>query len=257
METPTSQIQSLNSALSTLSRVRTSLPSLLRSFAVPTLSSSERATIYHDRSTEASSSISSLNSQLKSIQHILDQTLQSELEDPVGIVVQEREEGTAGDLWRRLGEVLKREKVGAGEFVGGLESPKTPEELRELVSGWMERNQRVKVGLEPSDGREEQWELKFVLRGTMRAVVMLHWSDVDEEGGAGGERMVQVERVACFGLKEDRASYLQSQYNLFQSISATAMETVSRSLRKLETAEKPISNVEEVLTLLSNPPLPF
>ncbi|KAL8276199.1 hypothetical protein RQP46_011411 [Phenoliferia psychrophenolica] len=260
--TPEAQIASLRSVLSTLDRTQGSLPSLLRSFAVPTTSSSERASIYRERANEAWSSIKALSDDLAGVQAILDRCDASEQLDQVGIVVKPREV-SAGAQWARLADVLgggtasashKGKEKATDAFVPQLGSPATPHELAELVRRWSEDHPRVTVELDSKDGGgKEQSELRITLRGTMRAVAMLHWSDWD-----GGGRCVLVERVACFGLKEEgKSSYLQSQHSLFQSISGSAMELISRSLRRLETADTPTSNVEEVLSFLSNPPLPF
>lgn len=199
--TPEAQIASLKSVLTALDRTQTALPSLLRSFAVPTASSSERAAIYRERANEAWASIKALNEDLSGVQAILDACDESERADQVGIVVKEREV-SAGATWARLSDVLgkgsaKGKERASDNFVAQLGNPTTPAELAELVRRWGDDHPRVTIQLEPADG-SEQSELRLVLRGTMRTVLMLHWSDTD-----GGGRMVQVERVACFGLKED------------------------------------------------------
>ncbi|KAM0752455.1 hypothetical protein T439DRAFT_208625 [Meredithblackwellia eburnea MCA 4105] len=260
----------IRSTLSALDRARQSLPSLLRSFAIPTASSNERATIYRDRSNEAWNSIKALSDQLKSIQNILDSCDQSERDDAVGIVDKPRENRSAVS-WARLGDILGNTGAGSNgsassgkRKVGGidwdqrafspqLKTPLNPGDLDEIVKQWTAERPRVTIELNPSDSGKEQRELKLVLKGTMKAVCMLHWSEV----GSTGVRSVQVERVACFSLKEDKSSYLQSQFSLFQSITNKAMEVIGASLIRTESAQTPISNVEEVLNLLSNPPLPF
>lgn len=255
----------LLAALSALSRTRSSLPSLLRSLPSPSL--------YLPRSTALHTSLHLLSSALLSAQSTLDQAEESARLDAVGIVVRERE----GGAWEGLGGVMKgkEERVRGGK-VGSREG------VEEVVGRY--RGGKVLVELV---GEGECEEVRVVRKGVMRAVMLLRWTE------EGGEKGVQVERVACFGLKEEvrssvscacaegtdgeqKAVYLQSQFSLFQGVTKAAMDVVERSAERRERGEEEGSNFEEVLVsrslsengecllistatqaFLANPPLPF
>lgn len=198
---PEDQIATLKAILSTLDRTRASLPSLLSSFALPTSSGAERASIYRERSNEAWASIKALHDELDAAQPILDACADSERLDGVGIVVREREV-RGGAAWARLRDVLGSKNAKGKDralegYVSQYPPPATPEQLVDLVRRWSEAHPRVTVELRP-EGGVEQWEMKVVLKGVLRASCMLHWSDAGT-----GERAVLVERVAVFGLKEE------------------------------------------------------
>jgi hypothetical protein len=207
LEQPTStaaQIASLNALLTTLDRTRSSLPSLLRSFQLPATSPLERATVYRAASNEAWSSIRALGDELQGLEGVLVAAEESERLDPVGIVVKDRvRSGATG--WEKLGRILGDDNIG-GKGKGREEvyqrtmrAPASAQELVELMTRWEQEHPKIRLQLHGVDG-EEQSEIVLVLKGVMRAVMMLRWSE-REDGVAG--RSVQVERVACFGIKEE------------------------------------------------------
>lgn len=137
---------------------------------------------------------------------------ESERRDPRGIRVREREFKTESeDGSNKVQEVLggaggrvqqegKGRLKGEGAFHSTMGAVATVEQLRSLVQRWeTEYSGRVKLELLATEGRDPH-QLKLVLKGVMRAVLSLEW-----------EGTCMVERVACFGLKEEvRCSTLLS-----------------------------------------------
>ncbi|KAI5478189.1 hypothetical protein MNV49_005356 [Pseudohyphozyma bogoriensis] len=254
-EPTSSQVAQLTAVLATVDRARASLPSLLRSFGVPASSPAERASVYRERSNEAWNSIKALRASLEAVQPLLDKTAASENADAVGIVVREREVRGVG--LERLKDVMHNSDKGRKgkqkkEFVAKFNAPATPVEVDELVQRWQTDHPNVRIELRGVKEGGEAREIRITVKGLMWASCMLHWTDARTGG-----RVVMVERVACFGLKEDKSTYLQSQYGLFQTITNDAMHVVYKSLRRSERSETVVSNVEEVLAFLTDPPTPF
>ncbi|GAA5901842.1 hypothetical protein JCM5296_002087 [Sporobolomyces johnsonii] len=251
------QIASLDSLLATLARTRSSIPSLLRTFA--DLASSpalDRPTIYRAASQECSNSIRLLAEELDNLEPILHAAEASEKDDPAGIVVSKRER-TARQAWDQLAELLdgrghkgKAKEQHNEAYQNQLEPPTSSEELVDFVKRWEIAHPRVKVRVLPNTD-ENVDELQLVLKGVMRATLVLRWAERDD-----GEpsRSAQVELVSCCSLKEEKPPYLPSQFTLFQSISNSAMDIIDRALRRPGNAT---SNLEEILAFLSDPPLPF
>ncbi|ORY77561.1 hypothetical protein BCR35DRAFT_305293 [Leucosporidium creatinivorum] len=254
-----SQISSLHSLLTTLTQTRTSLPSLLRSFShSPSTTPTDRASIYRTASHSGE--------ELEGLESVLAGAEESERRDSKGIRIKQREVQAEGgkDVWEKLQEVLgggsKVQDKGKGkgrEYHSSMGEVTSVQELRTLVGRWeVESNGRVKVEVLGGEGREPH-QLVLLLKGVMRCVLSLEW-----EGDEGMSRCCMVERVACFGLKEEKAPYLPSQYSLFNGVTAAAMEVVEKGLmrreRQAEKGEKEEgSNLEELLAFLSDPPLPF
>ncbi|SCV73377.1 BQ2448_7303 [Microbotryum intermedium] len=143
--------------------------------------------------------------------------------------------------------------------------PKDRHELQAILQGWKVR-QGDKVLeceiVEPGSGIDqdpETTEIKVVLRAVMKAYVSIHWETSTTSGGEDGTiASPQVERVACFGLNETKSSYLASQFVLFQNLTRTAMELIEQARSSpIEPASGSQSDLEQVLTFLTDPPLPF
>ncbi|GAA5972170.1 hypothetical protein JCM21900_003693 [Sporobolomyces salmonicolor] len=251
------QIASLDSLLAALSRTRASIPALLRTFAeLPSSPAVDRPTLYRSAAQECSSSIRSLAEALDNLEPVLQAAEASERDDPAGVVVRKRER-TGRQTWEHVAEILGGRvvagKVGGtqkGAYENQLLPPTSREELVDFVRRWESARPRVKVRVLPNHD-EDVAELQLVLKGVMRATLVLHWADRDD--GEPG-RTPQVELIACFGLKEEKPPYLPSQFTLFQSISNSAMDIIDRALRRQDHAT---SNLEETLAFLSDPPLPF
>lgn len=126
----------------------------------------------------------------------------SEREDGVGIVVRKRKiQGREG--WERLSEVLngefdahngsnKKIKGKQKAFVGTLGDVGGTNGLVDWLERWKTTHLRCTLETRGGEGGKEPREIRIVLRGVMRIVLMLHWNN----------GTIQVDRVACFGLKE-------------------------------------------------------
>ncbi len=214
--TLTAQLATLSSVLSALDSTRAALPSLLRSFNQPASSPAERATIYRQHSAQCTSSIQHLASALAAAGPVLATAEASEAANgSTGVVITPRAKQDEG--WDRLARVMDGQvadckgkgKARAVEYDNGVLSPGGPtdrDQLKAEVDDWAARNRRL--GKVEVDVRGEQ--VRFEVRGVMRVVVMVRWTKAGAKGDGGvdadGEAepaRCQVERVACFGLKED------------------------------------------------------
>lgn len=181
----------LESLLNDIATTRSTLPSLLRAFQTPQLSSQELALLYSNRSKIASNSLKSLRDSLGAAEGVLERARVSEEKDSSGIVLgKERER--RGDVMglnelRIIFRVKSEEKVRKS-------SGKPPtrisnlQEMNEVLCGWEEIYPRVRI--EPV---VDQRAVKLVVRGLMKVSLHLYW---DEEE-------MQVERIICCGLKEN------------------------------------------------------
>lgn len=214
--TLTAQLATLSSVLSALDSTRASLPSLLRSFNQPASSPAERANIYRQHSAQSTSSIHHLASALAAAGPILAAAEASEAANgSAGVVITPRLKQDQG--WDRLARVMDGQvadskgkgKARAVEYDNGALSPSGPidrEGLKAEVDDWAARNKRL--GKVEVDVRGEQ--VRFEVRGVMRVVLMVRWTKAGAKGDGGVDpdgvaepARCQVERVACFGLKED------------------------------------------------------
>lgn len=207
------QIASLNHLLGTVQRTRSSLPSLLRSFNASASSShADRAAIYRTASSEASTSIRALADELEKVEGTLQAAEESERRDGQGIRVRVLEQGQARSEggWEKLGEILgvaagaggvgEQGKGKARAHESSLGDVSSPAELQTMLEQWeMQCGGKIKLQAVGSTEKECA-EVRLQLKGVMRACILLDW-DKREDGRAG--RRCMVERVACFGLKEE------------------------------------------------------
>lgn len=109
------------------------------------------------------------------------------------------------DGWERLAEVLngelavdayngntKKRKGKQKAFVGTLGDIEGANGLVDWLGRWKVTHPRCTIETRGGEGGKEHREIRMVLRGVMRIVLMLHWHN----------GTIQVDRVACFGLKE-------------------------------------------------------
>lgn len=206
------QLSTLSSILNSLDQARSSLPTLLRSFSHPAASGQERAHAYSSYSSQASNSINQLGAALAAAEQLLEQAEDSELVNGLdGVVLRPRERQDNG--WGRLarlmqGQVSDPKGKGKGRdwtnLVLPMGGPDDAGQLAEQLQQWREAHPRLtKLELV-----EVGSEVELVLQGVMRAVLMLRWTEhASAEGDSvaadGMRRRCQVERVACFGLRED------------------------------------------------------
>ncbi|KDE05226.1 hypothetical protein MVLG_04362 [Microbotryum lychnidis-dioicae p1A1 Lamole] len=290
-----SEISSLECLLTTLDRVRQALPTILRSFSSNTSSNSIDALsrAYHSSSVEAVAALRTLGDQLTVLDPILVRAHKSQADDPTGILVKARVDHTqqlhAPDdtLWIQLNALAqhKRQKrlqqqQQIGKRFGTLSHsrssrrtyphepatfapPQNRHQLHAILQEWKVRHAdnvlQCEIDQSGIDFAPETTEIKFVLRSVMKAYISIHWQTPTKSDDQGDPIAIpQVERVACFGLNETKSSYLASQYVLFQNLTRTAMGLIEGTR---STFGEPVSgtqtDLEQVLTFLTNPPLPF
>lgn len=180
----------LESLLNEIATTRSTLPSVVRAFQTPQLSAQELALLYSNRSKLASTSLKSLRESLGAAEGVLERARVSEERDSSGIILgQERER--RGDVMgltelHMIFSSKSKEKV---RKLSGKSSERISdlEEMQEVLSGWEEIYPAVRI--EPV---VERREVKLVVKGLMKVSLDCFW---DEEG-------MQVERIACCGLKE-------------------------------------------------------
>lgn len=312
------QISSLESLLSSLDRARSSLPTLLQSFAsVPsTATQSDRVQVYRSASNECWTSVRALGHDLLACESVLNGAEASAAVDSTGIKVKPRDTtastgingknshpASGADSWTRLYDVLAgghsrhspsidrkgktRQRDINSVYNRRFGDVSSVADLNRLVEEWcrlpahQERvsieiiGQRSAAGDETTTtATEEPNELRLVLKGVLQAVLMLHWSQSADEPRT---RVAQVERVACFGVREQvririlrfssmacadqdsyfvclalalpqKASYLQSQFTLHNSLSRQAMDMIERGRIRTANGNMPEkSNIEEIL----------
>ncbi|KAK4046753.1 hypothetical protein OIV83_005858 [Microbotryomycetes sp. JL201] len=254
------QIAQLDRVLAAVERARASVPQLLRSFTTPAATPLDHANIYRQASTEAWTSVRVLGEQVDAAQTIVAETQQSEQQDATGIVVRQKQvNGQDGHGWNTLAALMARAETGNAlhqrptvRMMG--DGPTTVQELDEFIQKWHDKHPRVKLQLEGAENDRIATRIKLLLKGTMKAVIMLHHPVASK---SDQPRFVLAERVACFGIKEDKPLYLPSQFSAFNQVTKTAMETIERDRLQQHVQGKPHSNLEAILTLLSDPPLPF
>ncbi|GAA5903618.1 uncharacterized protein JCM6883_005059 [Sporobolomyces salmoneus] len=242
------QIQQLESLLPLISSTRSSLPSLVSSLSPSTPSPHlDLSTLYRLASTQCEASIKTLVDRVQAIEKTLDQAEQSFRKESNGVVVREKKEK---DPFERVGEILGGSQgVGAKEkrqFQPKLKAPKTREQLEEFLKTWETNQSNVKLRPQPRQGQEEDVEsVEMTLKGVMKVVLILKWEESD---------LVMVEFAACSSLKENNPVYRPSRFSLFQELTNSVMSLIDKSLSR---PGERVSNLEEALTFLSNPPLPF
>lgn len=191
------QRSQLESVLQLVDQTRTQLPTLLRTFAIPS-TSSELASIWTERSNAAAESLRRLKTGLESIDGIVVQARESERRDGTGIIVtpRERQDNVLGGLNAVLGD---RKQAKTHEL--NQVEVRTRAELEETLQKWNLTHARVTCTLI----REE--EVAFELKGIMKCTLMLN-------RGNDELRSIQVERVACFGLKEQVRLWYSSRSSI-------------------------------------------
>ncbi|GAA5929495.1 uncharacterized protein JCM15063_004166 [Sporobolomyces koalae] len=250
-----SHTQQLESLLPLIQATRSSLPALIASLSTSTSSPGpplDLATLYRLASTQCEQSIKSLTERLQTLESVLDQAEASYEQNPVEVAVADHPKR---DAWQEVGDVLagttdsKAKKAGV-PFQPTCEPPTTNEQLVEFLNRWETLHPRVKLSLEIHPTEVDVAELELVLRGVMRVALVLRWQDIDEPGA----QTLVVELAACSALKERNPLYRPSQFSLFQDLTNSTMSLIDKSVTR---SGPSTSNFEEVLTFLSDPPLPF
>ncbi|GAA5949330.1 hypothetical protein JCM3765_003373 [Sporobolomyces pararoseus] len=246
----TTQIHQLESLLPLIQSTRSSLPSLVSSLSPPTPSphALDLATLYRLASTRCEQSIKSLSEQLEKVEKTLDLAEESFKKDQKGVVVKEL--GKDKDPWQRIGEILagsnRTGSKGNQVFEPRLQAPKSRQELVQFLKTWETNHSRVTLDLKRgAEGDNDAETIEMRLKGVMRAIIVVRWEN---------SSLAMVELAACFSLKENNPLYRPSRFSLFQELTNSVMSLIDKS--QARTGDR-ISNVEEILTFLSNPPLPF
>ncbi|BGO94387.1 hypothetical protein NBRC10512_002085 [Rhodotorula toruloides] len=261
-QSPEQHLAQLSSALSTLTRTRQAIPSLVASVSAP-LAPLDRANLYRSASAECHAAIKQLAEELNRLEDVLKVAEESERKDPQGIVVRpvsKREQPTAvkgADPWQRVGEILGGAAGSADAKGKGRQSyrprfdvPSSPQALADLARRWQAEYPRVRIEL-VGTANAEQRQMTVTLRGVLRAVVKLRW-----EGREQDLRACETDWVCVYSLKEDRPPYLPSCFSLFQSLTNDATDIIDRCRQRRAEGER-VASVEELLAFLSDPPLPF
>ncbi|GAA5947712.1 hypothetical protein JCM10213_002087 [Rhodosporidiobolus nylandii] len=259
---PEDPATSLHALLDLIDRCRSSLPATVAASLAAVASPADRAQQYRTTSNECWATIRSLGEQFDALEPVLSAAEASGALSPNGVVVLPRER-KAGNAWEQLGAVLGGSEGGRGgagskgkakePFKRQFEPPTSPEELADFVQKWEATRPRVRLKLVGTGSEAEPREMRVTLRGVMRATVVLRWQE-----GADGRRAIGVDLVNCCGLSESKPPYLPSQFSLFQTLTNSAMLLVDRArIRRARADGECESIVEEVLTFLSDPPLPF
>ncbi|GAA5995220.1 hypothetical protein JCM5350_005807 [Sporobolomyces pararoseus] len=250
----TTQIQQLESLLPLIESTRSSLPSLVSSLSPPTTSPHsplDLATLYKLASTQCQQTINLLSEQLEKVETTLDLAEESFKKDQNGVVVVKQ--GVKDkDPWQRIGETLtgtsRTRSKGNQVFEPRLEAPKSKQELVQFLKTWETSHPRVTFDpVRGTEGGNEEQEttIEVKLKGVMRAVIVVRWEN---------SSLAMVELAACFSLKENNTLYRPSRFSLFQELTNSLMSLIDKSQSR---PGDQTSNLEEVLTFLSNPPLPF
>lgn len=205
------QHDQLQLLLLAVDRTRASLPSLLASTSSSTSNNNrdEHAQLYRAANAECLAAIQALAEQLDALEPVLQAAEASEAADGEGIVVLPRDKKESGDAWEKVGSILSGGEGRTGSSNGkgkGRERyrpefppPTSRAELEELVAKWQTRHPRVRVQIVGAAEVREPRELRVTLRGVLKAIVALRWKNDATEGG----RMIGVDLVGCYGLKED------------------------------------------------------
>lgn len=276
---PEQHLAQLSNALSTLSRARQAVPSLVASVSAP-LAPLDRANFYRSASVDCHAAIKQLAEELNELEDVLKEAEQSERKDPKGIVVRpmsKRERPTAvkgADPWERVGEILggaagsaDAEGKGKQPYRPRFDIPSSPQALADLARQWQVDHPRVRI--EPVSAADaEQRQMTVTLRGVLRAVVKLRWEAQD-----AGTRSCEADWVCVYSLKENvsrfehlgssvpqtdvfllqRPLYLPSRFSLFQSLTNDAMDILDRC-RQRRAEGKRVASVEELLVRSPCPP---
>ncbi|BGP19216.1 hypothetical protein JCM10213v2_007303 [Rhodosporidiobolus nylandii] len=232
---PEDPATSLHALLDLIDRCRSSLPATVAASLAAVASPADRAQQYRTTSNECWATIRSLGEQFDALEPVLSAAEASGALSPNGVVVLPRER-KAGNAWEQLGAVLGGSEGGRGgagskgkakePFKRQFEPPTSPEELADFVQKWEATRPRVRLKLVGTGSEAEPREMRVTLRGVMRATV--------------------------------KPPYLPSQFSLFQTLTNSAMLLVDRArIRRARADGECESIVEEVLTFLSDPPLPF
>ncbi|BGP00570.1 hypothetical protein RTBOTA2_004848 [Rhodotorula toruloides] len=261
-QSPEQHLAQLSSALSTLSRTRQAVPSLVASVSAP-LAPLDRANFYRSASGECHAAIKQLAEELNQLEDVLKEAEESERKDPKGIIVRpvskrDRPTATKGaDPWERVGEILggaaaSADVKGKGKqpYRPRFDIPSSPQALADLAQRWQADHPRVRIELAGAASAEQR-RMTVRLRGVLRAVVELRWEAQD-----AGSRSCAADWVCVYSLKEDRPPYLPSRFSLFQSLTNDAMDILDRCRQRRAEGER-VASVEELLAFLSDPPLPF
>ncbi|GAA5829010.1 hypothetical protein JCM3766R1_003902 [Sporobolomyces carnicolor] len=243
------QIRELESCLPLIEAARTSVPSLVASVS-PSPSSApahlDLATVYRLASTECELAIKSLSDRLEAIEATLVRAEHSLELDPNGIVPPARHDPSP---FERIGDLLgpARGIMSDQAFHPLLDPPKSSAELDTFLATWHANHPTVRLARRRRrDGHPDNVEhVDMTLRGVLKATIVARWEE---------PTLAMVEIAACSSLKEDNPLYRPSRYSLFQELTNSVMSIIDKSLTR---PEERTSNLEEVLTFLSNPPLPF
>lgn len=138
---------------------------------------------------------------------VLQAAEESERRDPKGIQMRAREaeaDKGEGGGWDKLQDVLsgssRVQEKGKGrqeKHHSSMGPVSTVGELQSLLGKWeAQSNGNIRLEVLGNEGREPHG-VNLVLKRVMRSVLLLEW-----EGGERS-RTCMVERVACFGLKEE------------------------------------------------------
>ncbi|GAA6014108.1 hypothetical protein JCM11491_004107 [Sporobolomyces phaffii] len=242
------QIRQLESVLPLIKSARESLPSLVSSIArpAPTSPHLDLATLYRLASAHCEHSIAALGEALHAIEQTLAHAELSFATDPKDVVLGDSRDRNP---WERVGDILQgsttASRASSKPFEPTSEPPHTTEQLEHFLKTWAAHHPRVTLELLPRSGTEGDVErINLTLKGVMKATLVIRW----ERGAA------VVQLAACSSLKENNPLYRPSRFTLFQDLTNSCMNLIDKSRSR---SGETTSNLEEVLTFLSNPPLPF
>ncbi|GAA6061560.1 hypothetical protein JCM10212_001092 [Sporobolomyces blumeae] len=227
------------------------------------------ATDYRAASAHCAASIQLLVEHLEAVDDVLDRARASFERDSSGVDLdfEQRERVVVDEeptnVWHAVGEILGNEGDGAAESNSreassrptGGQLPSPPASKRELVEyleRWESSHARVRARTRPTTEADGQ-HVEVVVKGVMRSNLVVRWEERAQQKGEGS-KVAMVEWVSCLSIKENNPLHRPSQFTLFQNLTNSAMNLVDRSRQR---SPELVSNLEEILTFVSDPPLPF